>query len=86
MAVVRKLKKVLEKHFPHPDKVVLRDDDGIIGIITSEKFRRLDTMQRQDLIHELLTAHLSGEERRHVLLIVGVTPEEEMANAWDEDK
>ena len=36
MGVARKLKKVLEKRFPPPDKVVLRDNDRIIGIITSK--------------------------------------------------
>ena len=42
-------------------------------------------MQRQDMIHDILATHLSGEERRHVLLIVGVTPEEEVANAGEKD-
>ena len=81
MALVRKLKKVLEQRFPPPDKIDLRDDDGIIGIVTSKRFRRLDTMQRQDLIHDILATQLTGDERRRVLLIVGVTPEEEVANA-----
>jgi hypothetical protein len=38
-------------------------------------------MQRQNLIHDILATHLNAEERRHVLLIVAVTPEEEVANA-----
>jgi hypothetical protein len=83
MAVGRKLKRVLEEHFPPPDKVELRDDDRIIGVITSRRFRRMDTMQRQDLIHDILAANLTPQERRHVLLIVGVTPEEEVAYAGD---
>lgn len=86
MGVVRKLKKVLEERFPPPDKVNLRDEDGIIGVVTSKRFRRLDTMQRQDLIHDILTTQLTGEERRHILLIVAVTPEEEVANTADEDE
>lgn len=86
MAVIRKLKKVLEQRFPSPDRVDLRDDKGIIGIITSKRFRRMDTMQRQDLIHDILANNLTSEERRHVLLIVGVTPEEEAANTGDENK
>ena len=86
MAVAaRKLKRVLEEQFPPPDKVTLRDDDGIIGIVTSRRFRRMDTMQRQDLIHEVLTAGLTPQERRHVLMIVAVTPEEEIANSGDDD-
>jgi acid stress-induced BolA-like protein IbaG/YrbA len=83
MAVVPKLKKILEERFPLPDKVDLREDDGVIGVVTSKRFRRMDVMQRQDLIHDILATHLTGEERRHVLLIVGVTPEEEVANAED---
>jgi stress-induced morphogen len=86
MAVARKLKKILEKSFPTPDKVNLRDEDGIIGIVTSKRFRRMDTMQRQDLIHDILTANLTPEERRHVLIIVCVTPEEELANAGSLDE
>jgi stress-induced morphogen len=86
MAVVRKLKKILEERFPPPDKVNLRDDDGIIGVVTSKRFRRLDAMQRQDLIHDVLATRLTGEERRHVLLIVAVTPEEEAANGGDADE
>ena len=69
MAVVRKLKRILEQRFPPPDKLGLRDDDGIIGVVTSKRFRRIDTMQRQDLIHDLLAKHLTREERRHVLRV-----------------
>lgn len=86
MAIVRKLKRILEERFPPPDKVDLRNKDGIIGVVTSRSFRRLDTMQRQDLIHDILTTHLTEPERRDVLLIVAVTPEEEVANARDEDR
>lgn len=81
MAVVRKLRKVLEERFPPPDKIDLREEGGLIGVVTSKRFRRMDTMQRQNLIHDILTTQLSKDERRHVVLIVGVTPEEEAANA-----
>ena len=47
MAIVRKLKKILEASFPPPDKIELRDEDRIIGVITSKRFRRMDTMQRK---------------------------------------
>ncbi len=86
MAVIRKLQKVLEERFPPPDKVSLRDDDGIIGVVTSKRFRRMDTMQRQDLIHDILASRLTAEERRKVVLIVAVTPEEELANAGSVDE
>jgi hypothetical protein len=81
MAIVRKLKKVLQERFPPPDKVTLRDEDGIIGVVTSKRFRRMDSMQRQGLIDDILATRLSNEEQRQVVLIVGVTPEEELANA-----
>jgi hypothetical protein len=73
----------LEGEFPPPDKLDLRDEDGIIGVITSTRFRRLDSMQRQDLIHDILTSNLTASEKRHVLLLAAVTPEEEIANAED---
>jgi hypothetical protein len=84
MAVIRKLKKILEERFPPPDKVNLRDEDGIIGIVTSKRFSRMDSMQRQDLIHHLLESRLTEEERQEVVVIVAVTPEEELANAGNE--
>ena len=62
----------------------LRDEDGIIGIVTAKRFRRMDTMQRQDVIHDLLEARLTPEERRQVVIIVAVTPEEEIAYAEDD--
>jgi len=82
---VRKLKRVLEDRFPPPDKVRLRDDDGIIGVITSRRFSRMDSMQRQDIIHDVLSNQLTPQERRGVVLIVGVTPEEELANAGEDN-
>ena len=80
---LRKLRRILEGEFPPPDKLDLRDEDGIIGVITSTRFRRLDSMQRQDLIHDILTSNLTASEKRHVLLLAAVTPEEEIANAED---
>jgi stress-induced morphogen len=81
MAIARKLKTILQENFPPPDKVQLRDDDRIIGVVTSKRFRRMDSMRRQDLIHDILATNLTGEELRHVLMIAGLTPEEELANA-----
>jgi acid stress-induced BolA-like protein IbaG/YrbA len=84
MAVIRKVKKILEEHFPPPDKVNLRDEDGIIGIVTSKRFRRMDSMQRQEMIHQILEDRLTEAERREIVIIVAVTPEEELANAGSE--
>ena len=85
MVVVRKLKKILEERFPPPEKWNLREDNGVIGAVTSKRFRRMDAMQRQDQIHDILATQLTGEERRRVLLIVAVTPEEEVVNAENEN-
>jgi stress-induced morphogen len=86
MAVARKLRRILKEHFPPPDKVELRDKERIIGIVTSKRFRRKDSMRRQDLIHDILSNELTKEERRQVLMIVAVTPEEELAYSVDDDQ
>jgi hypothetical protein len=87
MAVaLRKLRRILEERFPPPDKVDLRDEDGIIGVVTSKRFRRMETMRRQDLLHDILATSLTPDEQRRVLVIVAVTPEEVIANAADEDE
>ena len=80
MALRQKLRKILEERFPSPDTIELRDGDGIIGVVASKQFRRMSRMKRQDLVHELLESRLTPKEMRQVLIIVAVTPEEEMAD------
>jgi hypothetical protein len=77
---LRKLKRILEERFPPPDNLDLRDEDGIIGVITSRRFRGLDSMQRQNVIHDILASGLTAEEWRDVVL-GAVTPEEGTADA-----
>ncbi|HXT60985.1 MAG TPA: hypothetical protein VN699_20265 [Pirellulales bacterium] len=36
----------------------------------------METIDRQDLIGEIISLHLTREERQRVQVIVGVTPEE----------
>jgi len=67
---------VLTKRFPPPATVKLEDHDGIIGVITSAQFARMETTAHQNLIGDIVATQLSPEERRQVLLIVGVTPDE----------
>jgi len=76
MALLRKVKKILAESFPPPDKISLQDDDGLIGVITSERFKGMDSMDRQNWIGEILKAGLTPEEKRRILAIVAVTPEE----------
>jgi stress-induced morphogen len=70
------LKKVLSRQFPPPATVKLEDHDGVIRVITSAQFAGMETIDRQDLIGNILATHLSAEERRRVQVIVGVTPDE----------
>ena len=44
--------------------------------ITSAQFAEIETIDRQSLIGDIVETHFSPEERRRVLVIVGVTPDE----------
>lgn len=60
-----------------PDYVRLEDDDGISGFVVSRKFEGMSTLDRQARIDEALSSALLGQaERREVLMIAGLTPEE----------
>jgi hypothetical protein len=75
-SLVRKLKKLLAERFPPPATVELEDHDGIVGVITSSYFAKMQTVDRQNLISDIIATNLSREERRRVQVIVGVTPDE----------
>ena len=74
--LVRKLEKLLAQKFPPPATIKLEDHDGIIGVVTSSRFARMETIDRQSLIGDFVESHLNPDERRQVLAIVAVTPEE----------
>ena len=74
--LIRKLEKVLVERFPSPDTVKLDYVDGVIGVITSRKFLKMDGLDRQNLIDDIVESHLSPDEQRRVKIIVGVTPDE----------
>ena len=78
MVLLRKIKRILTEQFPPPDKVNIEDHDGVIGYILSERFERMDMMERQDLIGKILADHLEPKDLRRVQAIVGVAPEEEI--------
>jgi hypothetical protein len=84
-SLLRKLEEVLTQRFPTPDTVKLEDHDGIIGVITSAGFAGMESIDRQNLIGDILTTHLTPEERRRVQVIVGVTPDEGTGYLADED-
>lgn len=72
----RKLENLLSQRFPPPASIKLEDHDGIFGVITSSQFAQMETIDRQNLIGDIVATHLTPEERRRVLVIVGVTPDE----------
>ena len=76
VSLLRKLKKALAERFPAPATVKLEDHDCIIGVITSTTFAGMDGIDRQELIGEVIAAHLTKEEQRRIQAIVGVTPDE----------
>ena len=60
-----------------PEYVRLEDDDGISGFLVSSQFKDMATLDRQGRIDEaLIKASLTQEERRRVLMIAGLTPQE----------
>jgi len=60
-----------------PEYVRLEDDDGISGFVVSRAFDEMSTLDRQGKIEEALRkAPLTPEERRRILMIAGLTPEE----------
>lgn len=61
----------------NPEYVRLEEDDGISGFVVSRVFEEMSTLDRQGKIDEVLrAASLSREERREVLMVAGLTPEE----------
>jgi stress-induced morphogen len=81
----RKLLRILKERFPPPAMIQLRHDDGIIGTVTSKKFRYKDGNEIQEMFQKLLKARLTPEEERRVCIIVGQTPEHEKAHRDDDD-
>ena len=75
-ALLGKLEKRLRERFPPPATVKLEDHDGIIGVVTSVEFAKMDTIDRQNLIGQIVDENLTPEERRKVQVIVAVTPDE----------
>ncbi|HET6880745.1 MAG TPA: hypothetical protein VFI31_11355 [Pirellulales bacterium] len=74
--LLRKLRRLLAQRFPSPATIKLEDHDGIIGVVTSDRFCGMDTVDRQQLIGEIMENELTSEERRQVQVIVAVTPQE----------
>lgn len=76
----RKVTRLLQKTFTPPDKVSLKNEDGILGVVISSRFRGLDSIDRVNWIWDVLEKNLSTAEVRKVVSIIAVTPEEEIAH------
>jgi len=79
VALRRKVERVLTESFPPPAKVRVEDHDGIYGSVVSNRFKRMEMVERQNLIGETLAGRLNQDELRHIQFIVGFTPEEAAA-------
>ena len=81
MEVIERLRALLTDRFPAPDKVELDDEEGIHGAIISTQFEGMETIDRINLIWDLIDQSLTTEERRHIQMIIPVTPEEAIAHS-----
>jgi stress-induced morphogen len=73
-----KVAEVLRISF-HPDEIRLEDEDGIYGYVVSNRFDGMNSLDRQELVDDVLRgsdAGLSRSELRHVLMIAAMTPAE----------
>jgi hypothetical protein len=79
--LIEKVESLLKREFPRPDAVSLEDDDGcgIIGEVTSKRFSGLEGHGRQDLIWGALDSGLTPEEKKQIVIIIGITPWEKKA-------
>ncbi len=60
-----------------PEFVRLDDDEGISGFVVARSFEGMTTVDRQGKIEDVLqSAPLAQEERRRIVMIAGLTPEE----------
>lgn len=54
----------------------LEEEDGISGFVVSEKFKGMPSIERQELLDEVLGKTLTRAEARQVVMIAGLTREE----------
>jgi acid stress-induced BolA-like protein IbaG/YrbA len=62
-----------------PERIQLKDDDGIFGFVVSTEFHGMSAIDRQTLIYDALhnpTSKLTRPELRQVLAIAALTPAE----------
>jgi len=79
-SLVEKVQEILTQRFPPPAKIEVEDDDGILGSVVSSEFRGMPTIDRVNALWNALDHSLTPAQRRRVLMIVAVTPEEELVH------
>lgn len=55
------------------------DSDKVLGFIVSDQFQSLDEEARQDMIWEHLRKYLNSQERTHIIALIALTQEEQLA-------
>src|SRR5262249_937721 len=77
MDLLTKTHNLLRKAFPRPAKIMLEDENGIIGEIISSRFRGVDFRTRQQMLSQAFADQLSEAERKKISIIMTFTPEEQ---------
>lgn len=67
---------LLTEAFPPPAKVELQEGEEIIGVLVSERFEGINSVERHGIVWDVLEKALDPEERRQILTVVAVTPVE----------
>ena len=76
MGLKEKTVEILQNAFA-PEYARLDDEGGITGFVVAPAFRRMTSLDRQYKIDEALAkASLSRDERRQIVMIAALTPEE----------
>ena len=78
--LLMRVRWLVKEAFPRPATVRLQDEDGIIGVVVSSAFKGLEAVDRRNLIWQALERGLNAEERQRVVIIVAITPEEDVAH------
>jgi hypothetical protein len=73
----QRVTSLLRQAFPPPDRVLIRDEDGLIGRVISRRFDGLDPTDRLELIWKVLDAELSIKDQLSIVSILAITPREE---------
>jgi hypothetical protein len=81
MDLVKKVETLLRNSPLRPDDVNLDGSDGIIGWVVSKRFEGLESIDRMNMLWDILDAGLTKEERRRIVMIVAATPVEAIAHS-----